>query len=188
MRQGMSKRSPWKPPYIGRFFIRRSLAIGLEHTQAKEDEMGRNLHVVHDSAEETRCVFNALVVRNSALNAKYPGGLRAFVEKFGFRCNEKIAVDSFMGGDIDPVIEDLRRCGLIPREEFMFVDAGAYFLLSSVDTRNPYRPQPVDLGVDWLEGRYHKGGVYVRCTEAGTPKQGPGHDGQTRKIRKPPKS
>lgn len=144
--------------------------------------MSRNLQVVHDSADEIRCVFNALVVRNSALKSKYPGGLRGFVEKFGFRCNEKIAADSFMGGDIDTVIEDLLRCGLVPGKEFVFVDAGSYAVISNLGARNLYKPQPVDLGVNWLEGRYFRGGIHVRCTEDGLAEQGPGDYGPGKKL------
>jgi len=52
------------------------------------------------SDEELRCVFNAVVVRNSSIAQRYPGGLSAFVEVCPYTyCNEKILTYSSMGGE-----------------------------------------------------------------------------------------
>jgi hypothetical protein len=49
--------------------------------------MSNGVRLVYEEVERLRCVFNAIVIKNSALNEKYPGGLRAYLEKHGGRCN-----------------------------------------------------------------------------------------------------
>jgi len=50
--------------------------------------------------EELRCVFNAVVVMNSPIAQRYPGGLSAFIEVCPYSyCNEKILTYSSMGGE-----------------------------------------------------------------------------------------
>jgi hypothetical protein len=124
--------------------------------------MEQVLNLVYEDEEELRCVFNAVVIRNSALNAKYPGGLRAYIEKHGGICNRAITVDSFMGGEIDEVVEDLLAHGLEHRKDFVCVDAGGCAIAAGMRGERLFKPRPVDLGVEWLEASYYKGGIVVR--------------------------
>jgi hypothetical protein len=113
------------------------------------------------SDEELRCVFNAVVVRNSAIVQRYPGGMSAFIELCPFNdCNENIVAYSSMGREVNKVIHELVACGFKHREDFLFVDAGLY-IMSGDDG-----PFPVDMEVDWLEGRFEDGGIYVRFVES----------------------
>jgi hypothetical protein len=113
------------------------------------------------SDEELRCVFNAVVVRNSAIVQRYPGGMSAFIELCPFNdCNENIVAYSSMGGEVNKVINELIACGFKHREDFLFVDAGLY-LMSGDDG-----PFPVDMEAGWLEGRFEDGGIYVHFVES----------------------
>ncbi len=134
--------------------------------------MTRDLRLVFAAAENLPCVFNALVVKNRALREKYPGGVRGFLEKHGGRCNRRITVESFMGGDIDEVIADLAGHGFDYEEDFVFVDAGGLALSWARERKARLRPEPVDLGVDWLEGWIFRGRVFVRHAETPMPTQG----------------
>ena len=81
------------------------------------------------SDEELRCVFNAVVVRNSAIAQRYPGGMSGFVELCPFNdCNENIVAYSSMGGEVNKVIDELIACGFKHKEDFLFVDAGLYLM------------------------------------------------------------
>jgi hypothetical protein len=143
----------------GGFFIS---GVSEDQTTAKEAVMEGVLNLVYEDEEELRCVFNAVVIRNSALNAKYPGGLRAYIERHGGICNRAITADSFMGGEIDEVVADLLAHGLEHRRDFLCVDAGGHAVAAGVRGERLFKPRPVDLGVDWLEASYHKGGILVR--------------------------
>jgi hypothetical protein len=124
------------------------------------------------SDEELRCVFNAVVVRNSAIAQRYPGGMSGFVELCPFNdCNENIVAYSSMGGEVNKVINELIACGFKHKEDFLFVDAGLYLMCGDEG------PFPVDLEVDWLEGRYEGRGIYVRFVEGA-----PGIPLKSRKI------
>ena len=109
------------------------------------------------SGEELRCAFNAVVVRNSSIAQRYPGGMSAFIELCPFNdCNEHIVAYSSMGGEVNEVINELIACGFKHKEDFLFVDAGLYLMCGDPG------PFKVDLRVDWLEGRYEESGIYVR--------------------------
>jgi hypothetical protein len=120
------------------------------------------------SDEELRCAFNAVVVKNSSIAQLYPGGMSAFDEVFPFNyCNEKITAYSSMGGEVREVIDELIACGFKHKEDFLFVDAGLYLMCGDPG------PFEVDLGVNWLAGRYEDRGVYVRFVQSapGIPKK-----------------
>jgi hypothetical protein len=113
------------------------------------------------SDEELRCAFNAVVVKNSSIAQRYPGGIIAFVEVLLFNyCNEKITAYSSMGVEVREVIDELIACGFKHREDFLFVDAGLYLMCGDPG------PFEVDLGVNWLAGRYEDRGVYVRFVDS----------------------
>ena len=113
------------------------------------------------SDEELRCAFNAVVVNNSSIAQRYPGGLSAFIEVCPYSyCNENIMAYSSMGGEINKVIDELIAYGFKHKADFLFIDAGLYLM---VDSCGPF---PVDLEVGWLEGRFEDGGVYVRFVES----------------------
>lgn len=114
--------------------------------------MSNGVRLVYEEVERLRCVFNAIVIKNSALNEKYPGGLRAYLDKHGGRCNRMITAESFMGGEINEIFNDLRKHGFKHKLDFLFVDAGGYALLRGMGVGGILLPEPVDLGVDWLEG------------------------------------
>jgi hypothetical protein len=67
-----------------------------------------------------------------------------------------------MDGEIDEVVADLLAHGLEHRRDFLCVDAGGHAVAAGVRGERLFKPRPVDLGVDWLEASYHKGGILVR--------------------------
>ena len=119
--------------------------------------------MVFTSNEKMRCVFNSVVIKNEALNRKYKGGLRAFIEKHGDYANNDITVFNSMGDEVDDVVKDLFYNGLIHKEDFVFVDAGGFSMYVALNKKD--YPQNYDIGVDWLKGRYADGGIWVWYVE-----------------------
>jgi hypothetical protein len=123
--------------------------------------MARKRFELEWSDEELRCAFNAVVVKNSSIAQRYPGGMSAFVELCPFNdCNEKITAYSSMGGEVSEVIDELHRLGFKHKVDYLFVDAGLYLMCGDPGPFN------VDLGISWLSGRYEERGVYVRFVES----------------------
>jgi len=113
------------------------------------------------SDEELRCAFNAVVVKNTPIAQRYPGGLSAFIEVCPYSyCNENIMAYSSMGCEVNDVIDELVACGFKDKEDFLFIEAGLYLMAGSPG------PFDVDLKVGWLKGRFEDGGVYVRFVES----------------------
>jgi hypothetical protein len=130
--------------------------------------MARKRFDLEWSDEELRCAFNAVVVKNSSIAQRYPGGMSAFVELCPFNyCNEKITAYSSMDDGVSEVIDELHRLGFKHKVDYLFVDAGLYLICGDPGPFN------VDLGVSWLSGRYEDSGVYVRFVKSarGIPKK-----------------
>jgi hypothetical protein len=97
------------------------------------------------------------VVRIDALAEKYPGGIKAFVERYKPRCNNNLAVFCAMGGnDLEPLFQDLEQHGF-DRSDAVFFDAARYLL--GADATGDYH----DIGFQtpWLKGRCSSEGFYV---------------------------
>jgi hypothetical protein len=109
-----------------------------------------------------RCVFNSIVIRNTAISEKYPGGVVKFTNKYPTRRNHLITVGSFMGLEVVGIVHELKGYGFIPKEDFLLVDAGLYQMVGQGYF-------PLEFESIWLEGHYENGGVYVRHIE-GAPK------------------
>jgi len=123
-------------------------------------EVKMNLHVIHNENKKLKCVFNTLVIKNESLNRSYTGGLIGFLDKHGGECNGRITVVCFMGGDVYDTADDLIENGLKIVEDFEFIDAGRY----AMGMNSPYNKKGshnVNVGVEWLRGRYAQGGIYV---------------------------
>ena len=95
---------------------------------------------------ELRCKFFTLVTRIEALNAKYPGGLEAYVSKYLCEYNRDITVQIAMAGPylFEPY-DDLHRQGLERGRDFVFFDG---FNLGIEQTEDRVK---MTVGVDWLE-------------------------------------
>ena len=120
------------------------------------------LYVAHDSSEKIRCSFFTVVIRNKALTQKYNGGLKGFMNKHSARCNNDIAVDCYMGGDIEDTIKDLTQNGLTIDEDFTVFDAESFCMELIMDRDNPKIRHTVELGVGWLKAQFVKGeGFFV---------------------------
>lgn len=136
------------------------------HNEKKEkglwfgnEDLKRKLQVINNEKYKLRCVFYALVIKNKSLNRSYEGGLRGFLGKHSGECNGKITVVCFMGGDVDDTANDLIENGLKIVDDFEFIDAGRYAM--DVGIGNKKGSHNVNVGVDWLRGRYANGGIYV---------------------------
>ena len=118
-------------------------------------------YVAHNSRRKIRCCFLTVVVKNKALIKHYKGGLKGFMDKYSARCNHDIAVDCYMGGEVDDTIKDLLGNGLTIDEDFTVFDAGCYALDLSMNSDNIERQHTVELGVNWLKALYTGEGFYV---------------------------
>ena len=111
------------------------------------------LYVAHDSSEKIRCSFFTVVIRNKALAQKYNGGLKGFMNKHIARCNNDIAVDCYMGGDIEDTIKDLTQNGLTIDEDFTVFDAESLCMELIMDRDKAKIRHTVELGVGWLKAQ-----------------------------------
>jgi hypothetical protein len=122
---------------------------------------------VFDSDEEIRCVFITLVVKVESLRKKYRGGIGKFLDRYGARCNRKLAYLCTMGGeDLDEPIMDLQMNGLTFGEDFICFDAANRALgieLTKEFDKNV--SESISFPVEWLRGRVHKGGILVSFLE-----------------------
>ena len=69
-----------------------------------------NPYVAYTSFPRLRCVFFSVIIRNQALQEKYPGGLEAFIQDYKAQSNDRISVYNDMGldvGDLMAVIENM---------------------------------------------------------------------------------
>ncbi len=123
------------------------------------------LYVACDSSEKIRCCFFTVVIKNKALAKHYKGGLKGFMDKYNARCNHDIAVDCYMGGEVDNTIKDLLGNGLTIDEDFTIFDAGGYALDLSMNPDSIERQYTIEFGVNWLKAQYTGEGFYVWYVE-----------------------
>lgn len=134
--------------------------------QSSFEEPAMDLHIVHSSSEKLRCLFSSVVIRNDSLNAKYKGGVRAFVETHRAITNRDISVFFSMGDEIDDAVRDLHANSLAGGEDFTFVDAGSYAIEMAFEKKE--YPHNISVGVDWLKARYADDGVWVWYSKRGS--------------------
>lgn len=117
----------------------------------------RRLYLVHEDSNRLRCAFYTVVVLNATLAAKYTGGIAAFVEQHGPRCNNDICATCHMGDDVDLVVEDLVAQGCEHGSDFVCFDAGRMLLEAAM--MGVY--QRIDFQVPWLVGAPTREGLFV---------------------------
>ena len=120
----------------------------------------QNLYVVFEEDREIACVFHTIVIRNTALAEKYPGGLKAFTEKHLAKCNRDLTVFCDMGSDIGDVWRELVDHGLVPEEDFIAFDATSH-TMSVGRPGNENAEEVIEFTVPWLEGRCTNEGSFV---------------------------
>jgi len=65
------------------------------------------------------------------------------------------------GNDMDDTIDDLLNQGLKPGVDFIAFDAGNLTLGMNMTPDTNNQEQDIDLGTDWLLGKFREGYVYV---------------------------
>jgi hypothetical protein len=63
-----------------------------------------NPYVAYTSFPRLRCVFFSVIIRNQALQEKYPGGLEALIQDYGAQSNDRISVYNDMGLDFGDLL------------------------------------------------------------------------------------
>ena len=88
----------------------------------KETTMN-HLYLAHNrSKKKIPIAFNTIVVRNQAIQDKYPGGMTAFFARHMPVCNDDITVCCSMCEEIEEVYDDLVDNGFRRREDFAYFD------------------------------------------------------------------
>lgn len=100
--------------------------------------------------EKMECASHTLVIKNDALNAKYAGGLRSFVEKYNASCNRDITVTCDMGSEIGEKVHDIDDNGLVPDEDYWMIDCWSY-LMAVANPHKMAKPHEIETGIDWLK-------------------------------------
>jgi len=127
-----------------------------EHdTEAEINLAETNAPFFYNSKKELICVFFTLVIRNQALEDKYPGGHKSFLRKYGGEYNDEITLNCFMAPEFDDEIEDLDKSGLVANEDFVLFDVG--IPLYEIEDYRPFKT-----GVGWLSGYYKQGSVMIK--------------------------
>lgn len=131
--------------------------------------MYRNLRPVFNSEEEIRCVFYNVIVKMQSLRLKYPGGIKAFMERHTAYCNRHLAVVCSMGSaDLDGLVEELLKAGFVDREDFVCCTDDSMWIPLMERLRPDFGApsgSAVDLPVDWLEARMQSNGTVFRFVE-----------------------
>ena len=127
------------------------------------------LSYVYTSNKIIKCFFFTVVVKNESVVKYYDGSLKGFMEKYYPLCNQDISVRVYMnGGDCYRLMDDLIENGLRKGKDFVCFDADYLFdLMYCYPDKYPLRKN-LDLGVDWLKGRYsnNRGDIYVWYNDA----------------------
>jgi len=122
----------------------------------------RNLYVVHDSSEVVKCSFLTFVVRTKSIDTKFPGGLKAFAEKHGPRCNNDLAVICAMNGnELEPVLQDLQDHAF-DKGDALFFDAASYLLAASMTGEYGQ----IEFCTPWLKSECTQEGFFVTYNES----------------------
>jgi hypothetical protein len=119
------------------------------------------IHVAYTSSPKLRCFFYTIVIRNEALQEKYPEGREAFISRYKAPSNDCITVYCDMGTDIGDVFRDLEKCGMEQFQDFTTLDAAESDMWCCCKPEVGERPFPVDTQVEWLKGEYRDGTVWV---------------------------
>ena len=105
-----------------------------------------DLRLAFSSVKDIRCRLFTLAIKVEALRQKYSGGLKAFVETYGARCNRKLTFRCEIAARfVEYAVMDLKNNGLIEGKDFVSFDVISLARFSR-------QGQDVDLGADWLKG------------------------------------
>ena len=126
-----------------------------------------NLRVIFDAEKPIRCVFFTLVVRTKAINAKYKGGMKAFVDRYKPQCCKGLAALCAMGEeDLYEPILDIEKNGLVGKDDFACFDATPYVIGFDMGRKmGSGIGSEVRFPLLWLKGHVHNGGVVVYPTD-----------------------
>jgi hypothetical protein len=104
--------------------------------------------------EKLGCASFTLVIKNDSLNQKYPGGLRAFIEKYHATCNRHISVTCDMGSEVGEKLDDIAGNGLLPDQDFWTYDFWSHALAMANGPGQKLEPHAIDTGIEWLRSEY----------------------------------
>ena len=114
--------------------------------------------VAHKPNKEIVCCFHTFVFRVAAIEDKYPGGHRAFLNKHQGWCNEHLLVIYQQGKALLKVRDDVDKYDIRKIRDWVQLDEDRVnwsWDMVNFDTR-----------ASWLKGRYKKGTVYVQYQRA----------------------
>ena len=111
------------------------------------------MYTAYYSSKEIECCFYTVIIKNKALNKKYPGGSRVFLETHQGWCNEHLMAVFHFGDARKRALRELRMFGL--HEGVDWIDLDEDKIVWSWDRCF------FDTGVSWLRARYKKGNVFI---------------------------
>ena len=124
------------------------------------EDLGRSFSdsiVAYSTNKEIVCCFYTFVFRVAAIDEKYPGGHRAFLERHQGWHNEQILAIYQQGDALRKVLSDLDKYDIRKIRDWVQLDEDR--VNWSWDMFN------FDTQAAWLKGRYKKGNIYVRYNE-----------------------
>ena len=112
-----------------------------------------DLYIAYNLEEEKMgCASLTLVIKNDSLRLKYPGGLKAFIEKYLARCNRHITASCTMSGpEFLDEVDDIGDHGLGLDEDFWAFDFWNYGVAVTTRPEGKIQPHEINTKVGWLK-------------------------------------
>jgi hypothetical protein len=112
-------------------------------------------------SSKLRCTCLAIIIRNNALNLKFPGGINSFVNRYKASCNDHITVLCAKEMDAWSVLGELKAIGMVSIIDFVTLDTLECEMWQSIHSGKVHRPFWFRTGAKWLKCSHRDGDVWV---------------------------
>jgi hypothetical protein len=114
-----------------------------------------------------RCTNRAIIIRNTALNTKFPGGTGRFISRYKACCNDHITVFCSKEMDVWRILQEIKATGMESKKDFITLDTFECEMWRLIHSEKAHHPFWLRTGADWLKCSHANGGVWVWYDEHG---------------------
>jgi len=119
------------------------------------------------ASPKLRCTYRAIIIRNTSLNMKFPGGINSFVYRYKASCNDHITVFCAKEMDVWSVLRELKAIGMVSIKDYVTLDTLECKMWRMIYSEKVHRPFWFSTGADWLKCSHWNGDVWVWYNEHG---------------------
>ncbi len=126
------------------------------------------LSVVYCTEKELPVYSHTVVIKNKSLALRYPGGIKAFMDRHKGLSNGRITVKCFLGfyDDVYELLKDLKTGGFKLTRDYIYFNADRHILEVKRKRSLGVRClNKADTGVNWLQGRLSLEMMYIQYHE-----------------------